>query len=250
MTTHQLSRRRARLVATAAIGLAATATTVGATGVAGAASLSAPASNGGSATVVSAQAAAAPAASPKPPPSPRTIKRITVAATPVQIVNTASNLAADVMWGSTAVGTGTWLWDRTGSQAQLVDLLPSDNGYFRIRVRHSGQCLMLDWRTGPYKDGTKIVQHPYCDTGYAPSQWRRQYVRTSYCADGSSCTAGPTYMRLVNRSTGRCLDADNPAGYQPKVKAALQQWRCLPTTGRFGGNQSWDILRHGQNRVD
>ncbi len=246
MTNHP-SRRTAHLVAIAAAGIATAATTLGTTGAAGAATLRA--SNGGSATVVN-SAAASTSSTPKPPPSPRTIKRITASALPVQIVNTASNLTADVMWGSTAVGTGTWLWDRTGSQAQLVDLLPSDNGYFRIRVRHSGQCLMLDWRTGPYKDGTKIVQHPYCDTGYAPSQWRRQYVRTSYCAEGASCTAGPTYMRLVNRSTGLCLDADNPAGYQPKVKAALQQWRCMPTTGRFGGNQSWDILRHGQNRVD
>ena len=192
---------------------------------------------------------ARPAADPTPPPPSRGVRTIRLATTPVQIVNTYSNLAADVIGGNTAVGTGTWLWPRTGSQAQLVDLLPTDNGYFRIRVRHSGQCLMLDWRTGAYTDGTKIVQHPYCNTGYNPSQWRAEYVRTSSTVNGVR-TPGLTYMRLVNRSTGRCLDADNPRGFTPGERARLQQWRCLPTTGRFGGNQSWDILRHGQNRAD
>ncbi|WP_226344022.1 RICIN domain-containing protein [Agilicoccus flavus] len=189
--------------------------------------------------------AAAPA---PPPPVPRTIQRLRLATVPVQVVNTYSNLAADVMGGSTAVGTGTWLWPRTGSAAQLLDFLPTGDGYYRIRVRHSGQCLMLDWRTGAYKDGTKIVQHPYCNTGYFPSQWRLQNVRTSYTVNGAT-VAGPSYTRLVNRRTGLCLDADNPRGYTPPVRAALQQWRCLPTTGPFGGNQSWDILRHGQNRA-
>ena len=212
------------------------------------AATSAGAATNAAAATATAAGAARPSTDPKPPPPSRTIQRLRLA-TPVQIVNTYSNLAADVIWGSTTVGTGTWLWPRTGSPAQLVDLLPTDNGYFRIRVRHSGQCLMLDWRTGTYKDGTKVVQHPYCNTGYAPSQWRAQYVRTSSTVNGVS-TPGSTYMRLVNRSTGLCLDSDNPKGYAPDAKAQLQQWRCLPTTGRFGGNQSWDILRQGQNRAD
>lgn len=210
---------------------------------------SAASSSAATAATAAAQVSTRPIADPTPPPSTRILRRVRLAATPVQIVNTYSNLAADVIGGNTAAGTGTWLWPRTGSQAQLVDLLPTDSGYFRIRVRHSGQCLMLDWRTGAYTDGTKIVQHPYCNTGYNPSQWRAEYVRTNSTVNGVT-TPGLTYMRLVNRSTGRCLDADNPRGFTPPEQARLQQWRCLPTTGRFGGNQSWDILRHGQNRAD
>lgn len=228
----------------------ALSTMLAGTALAGSASADAvtPAKAPPQAAVAATQVAARPAADPTPPPSSRVIQRLRLAAAPVQIVNTYSNLAADVIGGSTAVGTGTWLWPRTGSTAQLLDLLPSDHGYFRIRVRHSGQCLMLDWRTGAYKDGTKVVQHPYCNTGYAPSQWRAQYVRTSSTVNGVT-TPGLTYMRLINRSTGRCLDADNPRGFTPPKQARLQQWRCLPTAGRFGGNQSWDVLRFGQNRA-
>ena len=109
---------------------------------------SAASSSAATAATAAAQVSTRPIADPTPPPSTRILQRVRLAATPVQIVNTYSNLAADVIGGNTAAGTGTWLWPRTGSQAQLVDLLPTDSGYFRIRVRHSGQCLMLDWRTG------------------------------------------------------------------------------------------------------
>ena len=33
-------------------------------------------------------------------------------------------------------------------------LLDSGGGWFRIRAQHSGQCLMLDWRSGSYGNGT------------------------------------------------------------------------------------------------
>ncbi|GMA40033.1 RICIN domain-containing protein [Mobilicoccus caccae] len=201
------------------------------------------------ATSSSSAAALLRAAPAPPPPAPRQLRQLRLVAAPVQIVNTFSNLAVDVVGGSTAVGTGTWLWPRTGSTAQLVDLLPTGDGYYRIRVRHSGQCLMLDWRTGAYKDGTRIVQHPYCNTGYTPSQWRLQRIPTKSVVNGVT-VPGSTYMRLINRKTGKCLDANNPRGYTPPERAAIQQYRCLPTAGRFGGNQSWDILRHGQNRAD
>ena len=103
----------------------------------------------------------------------------------VRITNLRSGLHADVMWASTAQYQGVFLWPTNGSASQKFDLLDSGGGYFRIRARHSGQCLMLDWRQGNY-NGTKIIQYPACGTVTAPpnggaagSATRRSAVATS-----------------------------------------------------------------------
>ncbi|MFN0030251.1 MAG: RICIN domain-containing protein [Acidimicrobiales bacterium] len=167
----------------------------------------------------------------------------------LEIVNHASGRRADVMWGSTALGQGVFLWRDNSSTSQEFDLLDSGNGFFRIRARHSAQCLMLDWRGGSYGNGTRIVQHPYCAAGYAPGEWRVRWLSGTRCS-GGLCQTGIDHMLLVNRQTGRCLDAANPAGGRPPEQAVLQQWDCVTSTDAWNiGNQSWDLLTPGGLRA-
>lgn len=170
--------------------------------------------------------------------------------TRVEIVNKASRLRADVIWGSTSAYQQVFLWPDNTSASQEFDLLDSGGGFFRIRARHSGQCLMLDWRAGSYSNGTRIIQYPYCGTGYGPAEWSTRWLSGTVCHDGI-CQTGVDHMLLVNRATGRCLDADNGAGGRPPAQAVLQQWDCVGSTTDWNiGNQSWDILAPGQIPID
>ena len=167
-----------------------------------------------------------------------------------EIVNRASRLRADVIWGSTAPYQGVFLWPDNSSASQEFDILDSGGGYFRIRARHSGQCLMLDWRAGYYANGTPIIQYPYCSSGYGPAEWRTRWISGTTCS-GSVCTTGVDHMLLVNRQTGRCLDANNPYGGAPPVQAVLQQWDCVTAPNAWNmGNQAWDILPPGAVPID
>lgn len=165
----------------------------------------------------------------------------------VEISNLRSGLRADVMWASTNAYQGVFLWPNNTSASQEFDLLDSGGGYFRIRARHSGQCLMLDWRGGTYTNGTRIIQYPYCGAGYSPAEWRRGWVGNATTCNGDVCsTTGTTYPVLINRRTGRCLDADNGAGGAPPARAVLQQWDCIRTADDWNaGNQLWRFGNEG-----
>ncbi|MFF0292187.1 RICIN domain-containing protein [Kitasatospora sp. NPDC004614] len=150
-----------------------------------------------------------------------------------EIVNARTGLRADVMWASTAAYTGVFLWPNNTSLSQEFELLDSGNGVFRIKARHSGQCLMLDWRAGTYSNGTPVIQYPACGAGYAPAEWTIGWV-------GHTCMCFPTTMILRNRATGRCLDANGA----PVEKAVLQQWDCIATDDVWNtANQSWNLLQ-------
>ncbi|MER6363787.1 RICIN domain-containing protein [Kitasatospora sp. NPDC001527] len=153
-----------------------------------------------------------------------------------ELVNVRTGLRADVMWASADPLTGVFLWPNNASASQEYELLDSGNGYFRIKARHSGQCLMLDWRAGTYSNGTGVLQHPYCDAGYAPAEWTTAWV-------GHTCYCFPTVMVLKNRATGRCLDAEAPSG-TPGQQARLQQWDCITTDEAWNtANQNWNLLQ-------
>lgn len=164
----------------------------------------------------------------------------------VRISNLRSGLHADVMWASTAQYQGVFLWPTNGSASQKFDLLDSGGGYFRIRARHSGQCLMLDWRQGNY-NGTKILQYPYCSTGYSPAEWRRGWASYPPQCSGNVCSStGTTYPVLINRFSGRCLDAQNGSSAPPPSQAVLQQWDCIRWASDWNaGNQLWRIGNEG-----
>ncbi|MER8235005.1 RICIN domain-containing protein [Streptomyces sp. NPDC094049] len=153
-----------------------------------------------------------------------------------ELVNTRTGLRADVMWASADAYTGVFLWPDNASASQEYELLDSGSGYFRIKARHSGQCLMLDWRSGYYENGTGVIQYPHCAAGYAPAEWSIAWARTS-CP--GQCF--PTTMLLKNRATGRCLDAAAPSG-TPAQQARLQQWDCISVDNEWNrGNQSWNL---------
>ncbi len=168
----------------------------------------------------------------------------------MEIVNTYSGYRADVMWASQNAYQQVFLWPDNASASQEFDLLDSGGGYFRIRARHSGQCLMLDWRGGTYGNGTRIIQYPYCSAGYTPAEWSLRRLSGTRCSNGI-CRTGIDQTLLVNRRTGRCLDADNGRGGRPPVQAVLQQWDCVGSTDAWNiGNQAWDILAPGSHRID
>lgn len=163
----------------------------------------------------------------------------------VEITNSYSGLKADVIWGSTNAYQQVFLWPNNTSASQEFNLLDSGNGWFRIQARHSGQCLMLDWRAGSYGNGTPIIQYPYCGAGYGPAEWSKRWLSGTRCS-GNICTTGVDQMLLVNRATGRCLDAANGAGGRPPVQAILQQWDCVSSTSAWNmGNQAWDVMPPG-----
>jgi hypothetical protein len=163
----------------------------------------------------------------------------------LELTNLGSGLKVDVMWASKDRYAGVFLWRNNNSASQEFDLLYNPDGYhFRIRARHSGQCLMPDWRPGPYTNGTRIVQSAgACKPGYTPGEWRRGEVSARIVCDGVSCqSTGATYTVLVNRRTRKCLDADNPAGGKPRAQAILQQWTCIRTSDDWNaGNQLFQI---------
>jgi hypothetical protein len=158
----------------------------------------------------------------------------------IRISNLRSGLNADVMWASTSPYQGVFLWPTNNSASQKFDILDSGGGFFRIRARHSGQCLMLDWRQGNY-NGTRIMQYPYCAAGYSPAEWRRGWVSYPPQCDGNICSQTSTqYPVLINRFSGRCVDAANPSSNPPPVQAVLQQWDCIQWASDWNsGNQLW-----------
>ena len=165
---------------------------------------------------------------------------------PVEIVNgydSGGALRVDVMWASTNAFQGAFLWPNNASASQEFTLLDSGGGFYRIQARHSGQCLVLDWRGGTYVNGTKIIQYPACSAGYTPGEWSTQWVWKSNGCTGNQCfTNGNWFALIKNRRTGKCLDADNAAGGQPRAQAVLQQWDCITSVNQWNvWNQLWSF---------
>jgi hypothetical protein len=168
----------------------------------------------------------------------------------VELVNKFSNLRADVMWASTDDLQGVFLWPDNTSYSQEFELLDSGNGYFRIKARHSGKCLMLDWRPGNYGNSTSIIQYPACGANYAPAEWQLRPLSGTRCSEGI-CTTGVDRTLLVNRETGQCLDADNRHGGRPPSEARLQLWDCVTSTDAWNiGNQAWALIPPGVRSID
>jgi hypothetical protein len=152
------------------------------------------------------------------------------------------------MWASTVAYQNVFLWTDNTSASQEFDLLDSGGGYFRIRARHSRQCLMLDPRAG-LGNGNRVIQHPRC-TAHPPAEWSVRRLSGTTCS-GDVCRTGHDRFLLVNRHSGRCLDAANPAGGRPRARAVLQTWDCVRSASAWNiGNQSWDLLRPGTVRID
>lgn len=147
----------------------------------------------------------------------------------VEITNVRSGLKADVMWASQTPGQPLFLWPDNTSASQEFDLIATGDGWFNIRARHSGQCVWPNYAG----NGGRVMQDPQC----GPSTWN-----TPGFNDWRAISMGAEGVILVNRSSGRCLDADNGAGGAPPAWARLQVWDCIRSAYDWNaGNQLWRI---------
>jgi hypothetical protein len=157
----------------------------------------------------------------------------------VELTNIRSGLKADVMWASTAAYQGVFLWPNNASASQEFDLITMGSGFFQIRARHSGKCLMLA-RGGPVGNGTRIAQYPCTGPTYRSAQWSFEDM-TGCPADALCVDTGKRIIR--NRYTGKCLDTDNPSGKRPGQQAVLQLWTCITSPRAWNAdNQIWRIF--------
>lgn len=254
--------RRGRIIAAAALGLAAGLTGMTTPALAAqaqgasaprstTAATAATATSAASTTTTASMTSTAVSGTPLGPIGPiRPDDRIRAKATLLlphrnELVNTVSGLRADVMGASKEPTAGVFLWPDNTSGSQEFRLLRSPGGWFRLQAVHSGQCLMLDWRGGTYVNGTPIVQHPDCSSGYTPGEWTLRDVPPAPCTKGPPyyCGFRDTKQVLVNHRTGRCLDARNGAGGRPPAQAVLQQWDCVARDDAWNiGNQAWKFV--------
>jgi hypothetical protein len=166
----------------------------------------------------------------------------------VPIINVYSHHPVDIMPGgnngSTQPYANAFLWKNaycnTDLPCQEYDLIYSVGGNtnaFKIRVRRSGLCLMLDFRA-PYRNGTRVIQYD-CNATKRSKWWYT--VRVEAPAPPGEPQSDYPYMLLVkNNYTRKCLDADNGAGGAPPRGAVLQQWDCISYLDDWNaGNQLW-----------
>jgi hypothetical protein len=159
----------------------------------------------------------------------------------VELVNVASRLRADVMWASTADGQGAFLWPDNASASQEFDLVPTGGGWFTLKARHSGKCLMIRRNVGQVGNGTPLAQYPCTGQGYRSEQWKFVDMQLN-CEAGALC-ADTGARIVVNRYSGRCIDTANPSGRRPPQQAVLQLWDCITTPKAWNAdNQIWKIV--------
>jgi hypothetical protein len=161
-----------------------------------------------------------------------------------EIVNLATGLRVDVKGASKAPMTGAILWPDNASGSQEFWLLQNrSDQFFYLMADHSEQCLMLDWRNGNYHNGTLVIQFPHCwndpHEPYPAAEWEWSYVVDNCHIEWQDCGLDRR-MILVNKATGKCLDAGNALGGKPPQGAVLQVWDCITSIGQWNaGNQLW-----------
>ena len=173
--------------------------------------------------------------------------------TGVEIINQATGsarigLRIDVMQGSTNLYQGAFLWPNNPNASQEFDLPAVENGFFQIRARHSGLCLMPDRRSGTFTDGTPIVQLSCDNKSLRSAQWSVER-RQPNCEAGALCVDTGARI-IVNRYTRKCLDTANPSNRAPRQQAILQQWACIElSSDRNAKNQIWNIRDAKTGRI-
>ena len=159
----------------------------------------------------------------------------------VEIVNAATNLRADVMWASVQDGQNVFLWPNNASASQEFDLINMGSGFFQLRARHSGKCLMVDRTQVNVGNGRRIAQYLCTDTSYQSAQWSFEDMNGNCEANALCIDSGRRIIK--NRYTGRCLDTANPSGKMPRQQAVLQLWTCISSPSAWDAdNQIWKII--------
>jgi hypothetical protein len=161
-----------------------------------------------------------------------------------RIINVYSHRPVDIIPGglnaSTQPYAKAFLWKNSISSSQRFDLIYSSNNpkVFKIRARHSGLCLMLDFRA-PYRNGTRVIQYD-CSAPKRSKWWYTVRVDEAPAPPGEPQSDYPYMLLVKNYYTRKCLDADNGAGGEPPKGAVLQQWDCISYLDDWNaGNQLW-----------
>lgn len=124
----------------------------------------------------------------------------------------AHDMVLDVPGGSTYPDTGLEIWSMTGGMNQLFEFVRKGNGWYSVRVRHSG--MVLDIHGGNSADGAQVIQYPWI--GGSNQLWYpRKNVDGSYTlmsalngkvldiAGGQSTRGGHVIMYHENRQTNQ-----------------------------------------------
>jgi len=133
-----------------------------------------------------------------------------------RLVAQHSGKAADINGASTSAGGLLIQWATGSGFNQQFDFLPSDSGYYRIRVRHSGLVLQV----ASSSTGGDITQR--ADTSATSQQWR-------------IVEHGGDVVSLVNRQSGLAMDVWQAATTDG---ARISQWSV---TG--SANQRFQLQR-------
>ncbi|GAA1534797.1 hypothetical protein GCM10009827_061200 [Dactylosporangium maewongense] len=135
------------------------------------------------------------------------------------IVNRNSGKAMDLWEWSTADGAPVNQFTRNDLAVQQWQFVPTDNGYYQIRSRHSGKVLEL----ANASDGAGLYQQT------AAAGNNRQQFTLKDSAGG--------YVRLLSRHSGKALDVWE---WSTADGARISQY-----TDTDGANQQWTLARVG-----
>ncbi|MEO6090051.1 MAG: RICIN domain-containing protein [Umezawaea sp.] len=105
------------------------------------------------------------------------------------IVSWHTGTCVDVDGASQESGAKVQIYTCNGTVAQLWEKLPTDSGYFRLRVAASGQCMAV--KGASQAEGALVVQNP-CNFDFN-QQWKQ----------ADSGAAG--FPQLVARHSGKVL---------------------------------------------
>ena len=138
-------------------------------------------------------------------------------------------------------GQNVFLWPNNTSASQEFDLVNMGSGFFQIRARNSGKCLMVDRTQVNVGNGRRIAQYPCTDASYQSAQWSFEDMNGNCEANALCIDSGRRIIK--NRYTGRCLDTANPSGKMPRQQAVLQLWTCISSPSAWDAdNQIWKII--------
>lgn len=138
------------------------------------------------------------------------------ATTYYRVVNRRSGKVLDAYGGGTGDGVKVIQWTWSGSANQQWQLLPNDDGSFRLVNRNSGRLLNSP---GGSAQGAQLDQ--WADTS-SDNQWWKLV------------DAGSGHHRLVNVRNGLCADVE---GGSANDGARVVQW-----TDNGGTNQHWQLV--------
>lgn len=134
---------------------------------------------------------------------------------PITVRFNGRQTCLDLPNGAINEGTGIQLWKcgrPVGPNQTWVAINLSDN-FFLIKNYQSGKC--LDVINGSSDNGANIIQST-CNASSVSQQWNEAF----------SLGLWPPAVKLVNRNSGKCLEAPTAAASSDANGQLFRQWSC------------------------